>query len=340
MRWSSGLHYVGAVGDHPSQLCLFPGNKGWEGKQNINVLGAIKNTTTILDNWDEDSASDDDIALANEAMKFFVHFMGDMHMPLHLTGRDRGGNSDTVTFDGRKTNLHSVWDSFIIAKGIRTVPRNYSRPLPFPKIEHSLRGTIYDPYVRRIMFEGLMGKWKDEVTDWLSCPSISPELAEGAGMWQQVMSAWGSTTGRFSPSQFDDDVICPYTWAQPLHQLNCDIIWPKALDEPPYDQQPKFSPIPEHEHEHTSSLHEEMSFVDSDDPELSPKPKPKPKPKKPEGPWLELDTPEYTGAIADQWIVEKLLAMGGVRLAGILNYLFADDDGECMKRGLTLSLDL
>ena len=41
---------------------------------------------------------------ANEALKFLVHFMGDLHMPLHLTGRDRGGNSVKVRFGGRITS--------------------------------------------------------------------------------------------------------------------------------------------------------------------------------------------------------------------------------------------
>jgi len=26
-------------------------------------------------------------------LRFLVHFVGDMHQPLHLTGRDRGGNN-------------------------------------------------------------------------------------------------------------------------------------------------------------------------------------------------------------------------------------------------------
>lgn len=44
-----------------------------------------------------------------------------------------------------------------------------------------------------------------------------------------------------------------------------------------------------------------------------------------EPPYLELDTPEYSGKIRDEWVVEKLLAQGGIRLAGVLNYLFADE---------------
>jgi hypothetical protein len=47
-----------------------------------------------------------------ETLMFLVHFVGDIHQPLHL-GRasDRGGNSIRVEFNRKKTNLHSLWDS-------------------------------------------------------------------------------------------------------------------------------------------------------------------------------------------------------------------------------------
>jgi hypothetical protein len=44
---------------------------------------------------------------------------------------------------------------------------------------------------------------------------------------------------------------------------------------------------------------------------------------KPQGPLLELDTKDYAGKITDEWVVEKLVAMGGIRLAAILNVIFA-----------------
>jgi hypothetical protein len=107
MRWSAPLHYVNGLDDHPPQTCAFPGARGWAGKQGGNVLGAIRNVTNILEEWNSTrhnivtNSADD---LANEAMKFLVHFLGDMHMPLHLVGRDRGGNSQKVRFDGRITS--------------------------------------------------------------------------------------------------------------------------------------------------------------------------------------------------------------------------------------------
>jgi hypothetical protein len=46
-----------------------------------------------------------------EALKFLVHFIGDLHQPLHCgKGEDRGGNDVKVTWEGKATNLHSVWD--------------------------------------------------------------------------------------------------------------------------------------------------------------------------------------------------------------------------------------
>lgn len=101
MPWSGPLHYVGGMGDHPPDLCRFPGPRGWEGKINVNVLGGVRNTTNLLEQYVGGESS---IATANEALKFLVHFVGDMHMPLHLTGRDRGGNSDKVQFGGRTTS--------------------------------------------------------------------------------------------------------------------------------------------------------------------------------------------------------------------------------------------
>jgi hypothetical protein len=50
-----------------------------------------------------------------EALKFPIPFVGDLHQPLHVGERgDRGGNDYAVTFRGRQTNLHSVWDSGLL----------------------------------------------------------------------------------------------------------------------------------------------------------------------------------------------------------------------------------
>lgn len=45
------------------------------------------------------------------SLKFLIHFIGDLHQPLH-TGRpeDQGGNAVSVNWFGKSTNLHSIWD--------------------------------------------------------------------------------------------------------------------------------------------------------------------------------------------------------------------------------------
>jgi len=58
-----------------------------------------------------------DFDTKQNALKFIVHFVGDIHQPLHV-GRpsDRGGNSTKVIFEGKNSNLHAFWDSGIISQ--------------------------------------------------------------------------------------------------------------------------------------------------------------------------------------------------------------------------------
>ncbi len=48
-------------------------------------------------------------------LKLLIHFIGDVHQPLHV-GRadDKGGNDIQVQWFGKGTNLHRVWDSEMI----------------------------------------------------------------------------------------------------------------------------------------------------------------------------------------------------------------------------------
>lgn len=67
------------------------------------VIAELKNYKTMKD---EDVTKD---------LKILFHLCGDMVQPLHTGyGSDKGGNSYDVTFNGKETNLHHVWDSDII----------------------------------------------------------------------------------------------------------------------------------------------------------------------------------------------------------------------------------
>lgn len=54
------------------------------------------------------------------ALKYLVHFVGDIHQPMHATGVEKGGNGISVVAFGSETcgqykcNLHAVWDSGLL----------------------------------------------------------------------------------------------------------------------------------------------------------------------------------------------------------------------------------
>ena len=64
------------------------------------------------------SASDNDRV---EALKFIVHFVGDVHQPFHAIGDAKGGNGISVSEFGSSQcgahpcNLHAAWDTGLIA---------------------------------------------------------------------------------------------------------------------------------------------------------------------------------------------------------------------------------
>jgi len=78
------------------------------------VIGAIEKFQRIVT---DGNASKDD---RKEALLFIIHFVGDLHQPLHCCHRDedRGGNLQLVkSFCGAteaKLNLHWVWDTHLL----------------------------------------------------------------------------------------------------------------------------------------------------------------------------------------------------------------------------------
>lgn len=50
-----------------------------------------------------------------EALKFLIHFVGDIHQPLHCAdNHDRGGNEISVVAGRRHANLHAIWDADVV----------------------------------------------------------------------------------------------------------------------------------------------------------------------------------------------------------------------------------
>ncbi len=60
------------------------------------------------------------------ALAFLVHFVGDLHQPLHAGDKgDRGGNdakADYGIYAPERMNLHSIWDGLLAERAISTPP--------------------------------------------------------------------------------------------------------------------------------------------------------------------------------------------------------------------------
>jgi len=73
------------------------------------IVQAIKMCISILKSPSE---SDENKAFY---LKLLVHFVGDIHQPMHLARpEDRGGNEVKLKWFGRNSNLHRLWDSDMI----------------------------------------------------------------------------------------------------------------------------------------------------------------------------------------------------------------------------------
>jgi nuclease S1 len=119
-----------------------------DGHHANNVIDKIADFTAVL----KDPKTTKDAKA--EALKFVVHFVGDLHQPLHAAERnkDKGGNSRLVFFldRPRATNLHSVWDTTILLSHKGTV-----------------RNSAYADKLNAAITDAQAAEWaKGTVTDW------------------------------------------------------------------------------------------------------------------------------------------------------------------------------
>jgi hypothetical protein len=85
------------------------------------------------------------------ALRFLIHFVGDVHQPLHVgRAEDRGGNEVQVTFMGRSCNLHALWDTILIDSQKIGV-KEYSIKLQSIKRENQNFDFNYDQIVKENM---------------------------------------------------------------------------------------------------------------------------------------------------------------------------------------------
>lgn len=169
-RYTAPLHYVDTHDDPPNSCVLNPVRDCPDGKC---VLGAIKDFAQKLapaidygfvrsspyrrpktppHNPPSEPAPQDPSQEISDALKFLVHFIGDVHQPLHVSGKLRGGNQEFVYFEGRKANLHSVWDGKLLDKRIR---ENFKQDS--------------SQYIQFLNLKAHK-EWVDEASKWTQCP--------------------------------------------------------------------------------------------------------------------------------------------------------------------------
>ena len=88
------------------------------------------------------------------ALAFLVHFMGDLHQPMHAGDHgDLGGNRVQVSYGAiaGRTNLHSIWDGYLADRGISQPPGEPAGIL-----------SELSPAERAAMQEGTITDWSRE----------------------------------------------------------------------------------------------------------------------------------------------------------------------------------
>ncbi|MFE8873232.1 S1/P1 nuclease [Acetobacter persici] len=110
-------HFVDIELDHPdlAQACYnFPAqtNPASGGPAKDCVVNKIPQFAKEL------GAADTPPAERVLALKYLVHFVGDLHQPLHAAdNHDKGGNCVRLALGGpRTTNLHSYWDTALVSE--------------------------------------------------------------------------------------------------------------------------------------------------------------------------------------------------------------------------------
>lgn len=130
---------------------------------------------------DSDQAREDRV----EALKFLVHFLADLHQPLHSGFlEDRGGNDEPVIYRGEITNLHRYWDNDIFAarqSGFDS--RELSAVLRSQYGQHERRAwAMSSPRewvieARELIFSGLYPRRRSGVPAAVSAPGLDEPIA-------------------------------------------------------------------------------------------------------------------------------------------------------------------
>lgn len=109
------------------------------------------------------------------------------------TGRDRGGNNAPVKYNGRKGNLHAVWDTRLIL----------TRKTEFPN---------YMTYLEEALNNTVAASCASNYT-----ATQQPQQVKQEGS-QIIFGAEGASSGNVT-------YVCPDDWITESNRINCDAVW-------------------------------------------------------------------------------------------------------------------
>lgn len=128
----------------PWHYVNFPFDATYEDHPKSDRGDLIVGIQTCISVLKDDNASKDDKAFH---LKMLVHFIGDLHQPLHVgKADDRGGNRFQVLWFDEGTNLHTVWDTKMIESynmSYSDLARNASQ-LSKGQVKQLKSGTVLD----------------------------------------------------------------------------------------------------------------------------------------------------------------------------------------------------
>ncbi|KAM0511242.1 hypothetical protein ACHAPE_010052 [Trichoderma viride] len=103
-KWSAPFHFIDAE-DNPPTSCNVDYDRDC-GSSGCSISAMANYTQRVADGR---------LSAANvqQALKFLVHFTGDLTQPLHDEAYEVGGNDIDVTYQGYSDNLHADWDTYI-----------------------------------------------------------------------------------------------------------------------------------------------------------------------------------------------------------------------------------
>lgn len=191
--FSAGYHYVDA-NDSPPTSCGVNFARDCSGAGGC-IITAIKNYTQRVQDGRLTAEHTAD------ALKFLVHFLGDVTQPLHDEALEVGGNDITILWNGASNNLHHVWDTEMITKlaGSDTVAN-------------------LNAWTSTIVTQIRSETYKSSVSSWLSCSDITQA--------QTCATAWASDANALDCSYVLNPIPAGqelsgtyYTGAAPIIQM-------------------------------------------------------------------------------------------------------------------------